>query len=137
MRYIAMDKEVAEMATIAIPDWDGRVSPVFDTASKLLVAEVLPGGANSRRTEHLSETLIPQRVSRLRDLGIDVVLCGSISNPLQTMMEGAGIQVIPWLSGPVEDVLNAYLSGSLSSGSFAMPRGRARGRRHRGGRGSW
>lgn len=126
------------MATIAIPDWNGRVSPVFDTARELLIAETSSGGASSRRTEHLSETLIPQRVNRLQELEVDVVLCGSISNPLRTMIEGAGIQVVPWLSGPVEDVLKAYLSGSLGSGNFAMPRGRGPGgRRHRGGRSSW
>ena len=124
------------MPKIAIPEWNGRVSPVFDTASELLIVETAGNEPVERRTEPITETLILQRVNRLKELDIDLLLCGSISNPLRRMVEGAGIQVVPWLSGPVEEILTAYLGGSLGNGNFAMPRGRGRGgRRHRGGRG--
>jgi len=44
--------------------------------------------------------------------------------------------VIPWMSGPVDEVLAAHLAGSLGATRFMMPgRGGQHGRRHRGGRG--
>jgi predicted Fe-Mo cluster-binding NifX family protein len=76
-----------------------------------------------------------EKVKRLKELGVDVVLCGGISNPLRGMTEAAGIRVIPWLSGRVDDVLAAYFSGSLTDERFAMPgRPGRKGPRYRGGR---
>lgn len=122
------------MARIAMPNWKGRVSPVFDVARELLVIDTT-GGAHPRRTEPFSGSLMPQRVQRLKELGINVVICGGISNPLRAMTEAAGIHVIPWMSGPVDEVLAAHLSGSLGDGRFAMPGGRGpKGPRYRGGR---
>jgi len=33
----------------------------------------------------------------------------------------SGINIIPWISGPTEDVLEAYLQGTLSHPNFLMP----------------
>lgn len=122
------------MARIAIPCWEGTVSPVFDVARELLVIDTT-GSAHPRWTEPFSGSLMPQRMHRLKELGIDVVICGGISNPLRAMTEAAGIRVIPWMSGPVDEVLAAYFSGSLGDGRFTMPGGPGpRGPRYRGGR---
>ncbi len=120
------------MARIAVPNWNGRVSPVFDVASELLVQDVHSG---SRCRETLQGPLMFQKVEHLKDLKIDVVICGGISNPFREAIEGAGMEVIPWRSGPVERVLQAYAAGSVQDRRFAMP-GRNGGKRsrHRGGR---
>ena len=123
------------MARIAIPHWKGMVSPVFDAARELLVIDTT-AGSQARWKEPFSGSLMPRRVHRLKELGIDVVVCGGISNPLRAMTEAAGIRVIPWMSGPVDEVLAAYSSGSLGDGRFTMPGGRGpKGPRYRGGRG--
>jgi len=110
------------------------VSPVFDAARELLVIDTA-AGPRTRWTAPFSGSLIPQRVQRLKELGIDVVICGGISNPLRAMAEAAGVRVIPWISGSVEQVLGAYLSGSLGDGRFTMPGGPGpKGPRYRGGR---
>ena len=127
------------MARIAIPHWKGRVSPVLDAAAEVLVADI--GVEPPERSVHtLGETYMPQRVERLQDMDVDVVICGAVSNPLRRMIESAGIKVIPWTRGPVDGVLEAYLSGSLEDGpeaeTYAMPgRRKGRGPRYRGGRG--
>ncbi len=119
------------MARIAVPNWNGRVSPVFDVASELLVQDVHSG---SRCRETLQGPLMFQKVEHLKDLKIDVVICGGISNPFREAIEGAGMEVIPWRSGPVERVLQAYAAGSVQDRRFAMPgRNGGKGPRYRGG----
>jgi len=124
------------VARVAIPSWKGRVSPVFDVARELVVVDTA-GGPQARWTVPFSGSLMTQRVRRLKELGIEVVICGGISNALRAMTEAAGVRVMPWMSGPVDEVLAAYLSGSLGDGRFTMPGSPGpKGPRYRGGRGN-
>jgi len=45
---------------------------------------------------------------RLTGLGVDTLICGAISRPLAYMVTTAGINLIAWISGQVEDVLQAF-----------------------------
>jgi len=126
---------------IAIPTWNGRVSPVFDAASRLLVVEVGEEGEYSRFETDISEHFPPSKTMRLTGFGVDTLICGAISRPLTYMITSAGITLIPWISGSVEDVLQAFLKGNLFDVQFLMPgrpghwgkgRGRGYGRGRRG-----
>ena len=122
------------MARIGIPVWQGRVSPVFDTAGRLLVVNVDGAQIVSRTEVPLAESALARRVSRLTEVGVDALICGAISRPFLEMLSSAGIVVVPWVAGEVEEVLGAYLAGGLRDPRFAMPgcMGRGRGRRMRG-----
>lgn len=116
---------------LAIPTRNDRVSPVFDTACRLLLVEVEQGQERARRTEELSDTLPAPRVRRLRELGVEVLVCGGISRGFAAMLEAAGIRVVSWIAGPVDDVLRAYLEGRLSHPRWMMPGCQGR-QRHQG-----
>jgi len=109
------------MATIAISAWNGRVSPVFDEASRLLVVKVGTKGEDSRFETDISEHFLSSKTMRLNELGVDVLICGAISGQFAYMVTTAGIELIPWISGKVEDVLNAYLKGNLFDAKYLMP----------------
>jgi len=107
---------------IAIPVWEKGISPVFDTASRLLVVEVEDQKEASRFEIYLDEQDFSRRCVRIRNLGIDILICGAISRPYSRMLMASGIKVIPELSGQAGDVLDAYLQGNLfSSSRFQMP----------------
>jgi predicted Fe-Mo cluster-binding NifX family protein len=106
---------------LAIPVWNGRVSPVFDTAAQVLVVDVEQASERSRREAALTESLPTWRVRRLVDLGVEVLICGAVSRPLAALLAGAGIRIVPWTAGPVEDVLRAYLGGELPHPQWMMP----------------
>lgn len=126
---------------IGIPEYRGRVSPVFDTCQRLLVFQ----GSNRGGlipVEFQDWSCIPPllRVDRLRQTGIDVLLCGGVSDWLARQVESQGIRLVPWLAGNVEDVLRAFADGGLPDRRFAMPGSWGKGRgwrlRRRGGRGN-
>ena len=120
---------------VAIPTWQGIVSPVFDVARCLLLVDVEAGRAPRRRLESLTEGDPLARAGRLKRLSVDVLLCGAVSSPIEQMLLSAGIQVIPFVCGNVDEILRAYLSGRLRGGAFLMPGCGGRRRRWAGGRG--
>jgi predicted Fe-Mo cluster-binding NifX family protein len=117
---------------LAMPVWNGRVSPVFDTAAQVLVVEVEQACERSRREEALTDSLPTWRVRRLVDLGVEVLICGAVSRPLAALLGGAGIRIVPWTAGPIEDVLRAYLGGELPHPRWLMPGCACGPRGHRG-----
>jgi len=111
---------------------------VFDEARCLLVVGIEGGDEASRREERIDETDLARRALRVAELGVDVLICGAISWPLEASLASAGVRVISQTCGPVEDVLKAFVSGGLTDGAFLMPGccGRRRRRRH-GPEGCW
>jgi len=125
---------------IAIPTWNGRVSPVFDTASRLLVVDITEESEVARFETDISAHFLPSKSMRLTGLGIDTLICGAISRPLAYMITTAGIKLIPWISGQVEAVVQAFLTNTLFDPRFIMPGcvgpwGKGPGGRHGQGRG--
>jgi len=106
---------------IAIPIWNGFVSSVFDFAHKLLLLDIENGHELNRSEATLIPESVPQRASRLKGLGVDVLICGAISRPLMYMLTGSGIEVLPYITGNIENVLGAYIAGQLIRPEFSMP----------------
>jgi predicted Fe-Mo cluster-binding NifX family protein len=106
---------------VALPVWQGQVSSVFDFAHKLLVIELKNGGETDRQEIVLVEQSGPERAATLKQLGVGVLICGAISRPLAEMINGSGIQVLPFVKGSVEQIMNAYKTGQLSQPQYTMP----------------
>ena len=116
---------------VAIPQWQGRVSPVFDVAGNVLVVEVDDGAERARRDVAFDVEAPRQRAARLTETGANVLVCGAISWPLEVAVSAAGIEVISQTCGDVECVLAAFIDGRLGQGAFLMPGCRGRRRRLR------
>ena len=125
---------------IGIPVWQGRVSPVFDTAKTLLVVDREGPVETSRSETPLPDTSQAERVAALGRLGVQTLLCGAVSRPVASLLSASGIVVVPFLNGNVDEVIEAYVTGSITDPRFLMPgccgRRRRRGRR-RGRGGPW
>lgn len=106
---------------VALPVWQGRVSSVFDFSHKLLVVELEKGKEKAREEIVLVEQSVPNRAAMLKQLGVKVLICGAISRPLAEMINGSGIQVLPFVSGSTEQIINAYKTGRLSQPQYILP----------------
>jgi|WetSurMetagenome_2_1015567.scaffolds.fasta_scaffold00229_28 predicted Fe-Mo cluster-binding NifX family protein len=117
------------METVAITVWNGLVSPLFDAAAEIVVVE-----SRGARTRIDTGDRMPQETARiLHDQCVRILICGAISAPALAVLRERGIRVIPWICGPVEDVLEAYGDRTLETREFFMPgcrgTGTKRGRR--------
>ena len=104
---------------IAIPVYNDSVSNVFDFATRLLLVDIESGKEANRSEVALESQLLPQRASQLKDLEVDVLVCGAISRVLANMVTTSGIQVLPYVTGSI-NVLQAYLTGQLVKPEFSM-----------------
>jgi predicted Fe-Mo cluster-binding NifX family protein len=112
--------------------WNERIAPVFDVASQVRLTDVESGCVVREDTVyHLRDAPLAEKAIWLAEQGVDVLVCGAISRPLQSMVAGYGIRVIPFVAGDLQEITQAWLAGTLESGLFAMPGCCRRRRRHR------
>ncbi len=126
--------DVLLVMRVAIPFFDGGISPVFDAARRLLLVDIEDGREVWRTEQLVEEPELWPRARRVVEFGADVLICGAISRPLEAMLLSAGVEVIPQTCGPVEDVLKAFISGRLTEQAFVMPGCCGRRRRFHAGR---
>ncbi|MEA2040299.1 MAG: NifB/NifX family molybdenum-iron cluster-binding protein [Thermodesulfobacteriota bacterium] len=106
---------------VALTVWENRISPVFDCAQVLLVVDINERTATGRRFEPFQYESPFSRAAKLSDLEIEVLICGAVSDSFANMIETYGIRIIPFVAGAVDEVLDAYLTGAISSSKFKMP----------------
>jgi predicted Fe-Mo cluster-binding NifX family protein len=106
---------------IAVPNCQGRVSPVLDVAARLVLVQ-LKGGAEVERKEIVLFERQPEGMVRsLKECGVKVVVCGAVSQGLLAALQQADIRVVPQVCGELDAVISAFRSGRLAQPEFAMP----------------
>ena len=107
------------MKRIAITVWQDRVSPVFDTSQWLRIFDFQEGKVDVR-LENIGTLTAFGKAQRLEELAVDVLICGAITRPLHIDLISSGIDVIPFVCGAVDAVVESFLTHKNLS-RFAMP----------------
>lgn len=107
---------------------------MMDTARQVLVVDLENGVETGRELKPLNAVNPIERAVEIKNLQIEVLLCGAISRLLESSLLASGIGVVPLLCGDVESILHAFTSNNLQDSGFRMPgcpgrrmRGRGRG----------
>ncbi len=106
---------------IAVPFWNGRVATVFDAADEIVLIESLPGGDRVQRMEFPKGLSPLHRADHLKDLGIEVLICGALSRSIAHRVEASGIRLVSFVRGPVEEVVNAFREDRLDRECYRLP----------------
>jgi predicted Fe-Mo cluster-binding NifX family protein len=106
---------------VAIPLWQGRVSPVFDEASRILLVDISQSQEQHRKEEYLPDQNPFERARLLLKLEVDLLICGMISQTQQTAISSAGIRIVPHICGSIEDVIAAVLDDRIERSELQMP----------------
>ncbi|BDQ35527.1 NifB/NifX family molybdenum-iron cluster-binding protein [Pseudodesulfovibrio portus] len=111
--------------------WEDRIAPVFDTASRLAVVT----GTRTEGPPHVVTmrwTSPVEVIAILLERHVSVLVCGAISRPLHDAIVDRNIEVHPFVTGELDDVVRAWRTGRLHEDRFRMPGcGRANGVRGR------
>jgi len=111
---------------MAIPIWQGRVSPVLDVAARLLLVRYVRGRETERHEVLLARHTLDGLCGRLRGLGVDRVICAALSDSLEHGLRQEGIAVTAGVCGEVEVVLQACRAGRLTKPVMTVPGARTR-----------
>jgi predicted Fe-Mo cluster-binding NifX family protein len=106
---------------LALPVWENKISPVLDTATRLMVVEVEEQGEVRRSEIRLHEKDLSGRCRRIQALGVDALICGAVTRQMSDMLKQGGIYMIPGISGQPEEVLDACLGGRLAHSKYILP----------------
>lgn len=106
---------------IAITTWGNRVSPVFDSARTLLIADVAGQAVGDLTYERFTPEDLPALAALLTKAGVTTLICGAISTrPANTLVEKK-IRLISFVSGNAMDILNTFARRNTIDPSFMMP----------------
>lgn len=114
-------KTQAMGGNIAVTVWGERVSPVFDSARTLLIAHIDGNILNGTSQVAFNPDRPLEFLHLLRAQQVVLIICGAVSEGPAAMIEAAGVKLIPFIAGDVQQVLGHYLQGRPFSGQFRMP----------------
>jgi hypothetical protein len=107
---------------IVIPVWEDKVSPLLDTATRLLLVEALNTAVASRCEVLLDDVDLSRRCFRIWGLKADVLICGAVSRPFERLLAAEPrLRLVQGIAGPAQEVLQAFLQGRLNRPRFMLP----------------
>ncbi len=105
---------------VAVTVWGDWISPVFDSARTFLILETQGGVIINRRIEKVDMNL-SGKILELGDVvRINVLICGALSIEVESLFKAGGVEVIPFISGAVEEMISSFVAGS-DLADFIMP----------------
>lgn len=107
--------------TIAVPISQQRISPLLDTAARLLVLTCLDGKEVSRREVILTPQSVEALAATIAELHLDLLLCGAASQSMLRALEQQNVAVRPHLCGDLNEILQAFCHGQLGQEKFRIP----------------
>jgi predicted Fe-Mo cluster-binding NifX family protein len=94
---------------------------VFDSSRVVVVVDIKDRIVSNKRYVHIQTHMPYQRAVELSELGIHVLICGAISKIHEDMIETQGIEVISFISGDIDQVIESYINDELDLIKFSMP----------------
>ena len=109
--------------------WNERIAPVFDVARHLWIVDAEEGCITGQTGRRFSSDNPQERAMRLTTMQVEQLVCGAITRSSYQALAERGIQIVSFIAGDLEQVVNACLTGRLKDGELDMP-GCHRGKRH-------
>lgn len=111
----------AVVTRVAIPIFKMKVSPVFDSCTRVLLVDIENNREVDRKEIYLDALSLTERVTILLKTGVSVVICGGISDVMEKILIGSKIDLITRITGEIEYVLKAYLTRGIYRSRFHRP----------------
>ncbi|MCG8686887.1 MAG: NifB/NifX family molybdenum-iron cluster-binding protein [Desulfobacterales bacterium] len=106
---------------IAITTWGNRVSPVFDAARTLLIAEVKSQSVTNKSYTAFHPDDIKTLAGLLKQENVSALVCGAISTKPANQIVENHIRLISFVSGNAMDILNSFAARKTIDQSYMMP----------------
>ncbi len=105
---------------LALSVWNGRIAPVFDASERCLIVDAGSSGSIGDLVVFSCRTA-DEKARFLADKGVSTVVCGAVSHEYEEAFIARGIEIVSFIAGPVERVIEAWNAGTLIGAPFSMP----------------
>lgn len=114
--------------------WNERIAPVFDVGRQIWIVDAEQGCITAQVGKRFTSRDPQVRAVKLAELHVGQLVCGAISREASDALTHRGIQVVSFISGELNQIIHAWLSGTLNDERLMMPgcgKGKHRGPRKR------
>jgi predicted Fe-Mo cluster-binding NifX family protein len=98
---------------IALPVFQNRVSPLMDVSSRYVIYETEDGQIKQRMDISLNTDGESSRVEKLKEIGVNTIICGAVSGCVAHIINEKGMRLLPMIYGPVDEIIEHYLTDTL------------------------
>jgi len=98
---------------IALPINDSLFVIPLDFAITFLISDLENGVVKNKEIIAIKESLPTLRANRLKNLEVNTILCGAVSDPLAIIAYHCGIEILSGLSGNVHEMIDAFVKGDI------------------------
>lgn len=106
---------------IAVTTWGNRVSPVFDSAGTLLIADIRDKAVQQRSYTAFKPGNIDALAALLHEMKAATLICGAISTQPANAIVAHHIHLISFVSGNAMDILTAFARRQTIDQTHMMP----------------
>jgi predicted Fe-Mo cluster-binding NifX family protein len=104
---------VTMIQTIAIPVFGNRVSSRLDCSESVLLVTIEDGSVVRRQETRWTHVIPLEKIRLLVQEGVDVLICGGLTETCANMLHDTDIEVIPWVRGEIVQILFQFTEGKL------------------------
>lgn len=98
---------------VAIPVFGNRVSSRLDCSESVLFVSIEDGMIVRRQETRWTHVNQLTKIRLLVQEGVEVLICGGLTETCANMLDETAIKVVPWVRGEIEDVLFQFMQGTL------------------------
>lgn len=106
---------------VALLTAQNRVSPVFETTQTCLLIEATPDRCEINKKHHFKTNNELEMTNELLNKNVEILICGAISHHLEKTLINQGCEVFGFISGEIDDVIDAFNLNKLNTEKFTMP----------------
>lgn len=100
---------------IAVPRKGDTVAPCFGHCAMMSIYTITDGQVTASVDFPMRSHDPLDRVRLLRDQKVETIICGGVQEYLENCLNASGINVISWVSGSVDGLLELFIRGQLVS----------------------
>ncbi len=109
------------MSKTALTIWGNRISPVYDSASSLLIADIKNRQIIDKTIETFDAGQSAYLIQMLVKHNVSCLICGAIMEFPAELIRSNGIMLIPFVAGNLDEILDHLVCGSPILPIFLMP----------------
>ena len=102
---------------VAIPRMGETVAPCFEYCATMAIFTIEDRQITDQVDFPLRSRGPLDRVRLLRGQQVETIICGGVQNVYEDLVRASGIQMISWVSGSVDDLLDLFTRGRLVAGT--------------------
>jgi len=106
---------------IAVTVWGNRISPVFDAARTLLIADIENARIINKSYTSFDPASPINLVKELKTMQVSVLICGAISTKPADLIVSRDIKLISFVTGNTLNILDSFADKQTIEKNHMMP----------------